>query len=422
MTINFHFVLLICTILFLGSCQKRIADPDNNTNNYKDLAPGRTINHSRFYYVEKFRKNGMTDTEVIQAALDSIPENSTLKFGDKEYIIEHTLYLYKSVHLTGPATLKREDQFIYKLIKPAMVNDRQLILNSTKGLKIRDYFFLTNGGKSHLDNSSLNLITNIKGDTVTLYYPNPQLLNGASDFPVGTYFIKDVKFFWIMDKDVNVFPTQSCKFSRLTFDGNREENDASYSWLIHTAVMAQTLGPTTFDYCSFINSPSETIMGHNCIIRNCTFKDLNGSAFHTSMDREKVPEDKIHSLLENNHFENTNEISTYIGGHSEGCITHSNSGGYYTATGNTFIDVGFAVIATLYPSVSPHDWGTSNILFTDNTINTAGRLVRALATHIPGEVKNVRIINNKIEEVTTVDWSASLENWPDVIIENEINQ
>lgn len=408
-------IIRYCFFLFLPaiccSCKKREVNGSSGSGN----------NDSASYRVEDFRKPGMTDTEVIQAALDSIPEGSELNFDDREYVIGHTLYLHKSLTLNGPAVLKREDQIGYQLSKPASSSDKNIVLNTVAGLKVGDQCFLSNGDGSDAGTSQPNIITNIEGNTITLIYPLRSFINGDGEFSAGTHFIKDIKFFWIKNQDDNVFPTQRCSFSELTFDGNRAHNSVSYSWRIHSAIMALTLGPTHIDQCTFINSPGETVVGHNCIITNSTFRDLNGSAFHTSMDRQKVDESQIHSTIRDNHFENTNEVSTYVGGHSEGCITHSNSGGYYTATGNTFINVGEAVIATLYPSVSPNDWGTSNILFTGNIIDTDGKLVRALATHVAGEVTNVRIIDNVIKNVKFADWSAEEQQWPDVVIQTTVN-
>lgn len=414
---KFYFQLLVWIPMFLlmGSCKKISAEKNNPSA--PSYIPTRAHIISPFFFIEKFRKPWMTDTEVIQSAIDNVPENSVLKFANKKYIISHTIIVNKSLHFRGPVILKRDDQYQYRLSTPASVNDKQVVLNSVDGLNAGDFCYLADGSKTDGGTTSLNMITGINGDTVSLYYATRTLLNGSSDFGVGTHFIKDVRFFWIRDKNDEVFPTQSCSFSRITFDGNRENNNISFSWRINTAVMALTLGPTEFDHCTFIHSPGETIVGHNCIITNSLFKDLNGSAFHTSMDRQKVSEDQIHSVLKNNYFENTNEVSTYIGGHSEGCITHSNSGGYYTATENSFVNVGEAVIATLYPSVSPNDWGTSNILFSNNIINTQGKLVRALATHVSGEVKNVRIIDNQIENAIFIDWSEAAIVWPDVICE-----
>lgn len=379
------------------------------------------VSEKNTYNVESFRKDGMTDFETIQAACDSIPENATLNFDNKTYIIDHTVFVNKSIHFKGPATLMRENQTVYRLNKPGIKGERKLVLNSTKGLRVRDYFLMTNGGTSFKETTSLNIITDISGNTITMYYPLSKFIYNDNDFPVGTTLLKDVKFFWILNADVGKYPIQSCTFTDLTFDGNRYNNQATYSWLLHTGLMVLTKGRTTIKNCTFINSPAENIEGHNTDIIHCTFRNLNGSAFHTSADRLHVAEDEIHSNIINSYFENTNQIVNHIEGHDEGCITHSNSGGYYTATGNTFINVGDAVIGILYPSVSKNDWGTSNIIFENNTINTKGRLIYSIAIQ-PGKLTGVRIMNNKIENLTPWDWSAALDYWPDIIVENKVNQ
>lgn len=398
--------VIICLWIFQSiACTKRPPLEKNTTN----------------YSVEDFRKNGMSDFETIQAACDSMPENATLNFDNKTYMIDHTVFVKKSIHFKGPATLMRENQTIYTLKQPAHKGDLKLVLNSTKGLRVQDRFLLSNGDSSFKGTTSVNLITKISGDTISLYYPMDKFLYNNDDFSVGTIFLKDVKFFWVVDANMGKYPTQSCAFTDLTFDGNRYHNQASNSWLLHTGLMVLTKGRTTIKDCTFINNPAENIVGHNTDIVHCTFRNLNGSAFHTSADRLHVAEDEIHSNIIDNYFENTNEVPTAFGGHSEGCITHSNSGGYYTATGNTFINVGVAVIGLLYPSVSKNDWGTSDIIFENNTINTTGRLIYSIAMQ-PGKLTGVRIMNNKIEKLSPWDWSVALDYWPDIIIENKVNQ
>lgn len=373
------------------------------------------------FFIEDFRKSGMTDWETIQSACDSVPENSTLIFDNKTYDITHTVFVTKSINFQGPATLRRENQVTYTLTSPATPESRELTLNTTSGLKVRDYFLMTNGDKSFRGTTSMNIITGINGNVITTYYPIGKFIDGTSDFKPGTLLFKDVKFFWIADADPGIFPTQSCSFRDLVFDGNRYHNQGTYSWLLHYGIMASSKGKTVIDSCTFINNPAENVMGHNLYISNSTFKNLNGSAIHTSIDRLYVSEDEIHSEFVNNHFENTNEILNEIEGHDEGCITHSNSGGYYTAKNNTFINVGEAVIGLLYPSVSVNDWGTSNILFTNNVVRTPGRMVFSFGL-LPGKLENVRIIDNKIYELNPWDWAKAEAYYPDVIIENEVNQ
>jgi hypothetical protein len=401
-------LFLTLIISFIGfSCKKEI--------------PRQPIKKAPIFLIESFRQSGMSDQEVIQFACDSVPENSILKFGNKTYNIDHTIFVYKSLKFTGPATLRRENQVDYQLTEPANENSRQLVLNTTEGLKVRDYFLLTNGQKDYKGTTSMNLITAINGNTVTTFYPIGKFINGSADYAAGTYFLKDVKFFWVTDKNPGIFPTQSCSFVNLTFDGNRYHNQGSYSWLLHYGILAASKEKTIIDSCTFMNNPAENVLGHNLHISNSIFRNLNGSAIHTSIDRLHVTEDEIHSEFVNNYFENTNEILTKIGGHSEGCITHSNSGGYYTAKNNTFINVGEAVIGLLYPSVSKNDWGTSEIIFTDNIIRTSGRMVYSFGI-LPGKLENIRIVDNEVFKLNPWDWANALDYYPGVELDNQVNQ
>ncbi len=384
------------------------------------LSCNKTMQNDRnFINVENFRKPGMDDYETIVAACDSLPENSDIGFDSKTYILSHTPIIQKSFHFHGPATFKRENQITYTLKESANKSSTYLILNSTQGLISKDRFTacLT---KDASGATAINVIIRISGDTIILNTPLGKTSGGTSEYPVGTSVFKSIIFFWVLS--ATKYPDMSCSFDNLIFDGNRDNNTGSYFWNLNAGITALTKGTTYYTNCKFMNSPNETIVGHNADIRNCIFYNLNGSGYHTSADKENCPESEIHSFVINNLFENTNQISNTITGHSEGAITHSNSGGYYTATGNTFKNVGESVIGGLYPSISPHDWGTSNITFTGNTINGAGRMVYLIDTRPSGTIDDVRIEKNTILNLGEVDYSAALSRWPGIILKDKSSE
>ena len=372
--------------------------------------------NEQLYYVEDFRQPGMDDYQTIKAAYDSAPPNSKILFANKTYIISHTLALYKPLNFYGPAILKREDQIKYTLKEPADQNSSMLVLNNTDGIINGDIVIIANG-QAYANTTGQNIVNNVSGDTLFLNYPIGQTFDNVSSFPVGTNLFKNINFFGIVDPSL-VPPYQGCGFINFTFDGNRDNNNGTYAYNFNAAFLAPIKATTTFRYCTFINSPTETLIGHNMDIRNCIFNNLNGSALHTSIDRQYCPESEIHTYLYNNIIENTNQISTDIGGHSEGAITHSDSGGYYTAIGNTFINVGPSLLGGLYPSVSIHDWGTNNITFTRNTINGAGRIVRFVSMQ-PGIIHNVKIDSNIVTNMPAFDWTPELEYFPGIILEDK---
>ncbi len=357
----------------------------------------------------------MNDYETFKAVYDSVPSNSTIVFAPKTYIFSHTPIVYKTLNFQGPATLRREDQITYTLKEPADKFSNYLILNNHSGIIEGDRFFVTLG-QTYNNNTQINFVLKISGDTLFLNNPLGKTEDERGTYPAGTSLFKNINFFWIVGNDLP--PYLGCSFNNLTFDGNRDKNTGSHSWLLNATIIAVTKNTTEYRSCEFINSPGETIVGHNADIRNCTFYNINGSAFHTSADKVTWSESEIHSYLSDNIFENTNQISSSIGGHSEGAITHSNSGGYYTATHNTFTNVGESVLAGLYPSVSIHDWGTSNITFTGNTIKGAGSLVRFIA-QLPGVIHDVKIQKNTISGLPGYDWSTELTLWPGIILKDK---
>lgn len=373
------------------------------------------------YKVEDFREQGISDFQTIQAALDSVPEGATIVFSSKIYELDHTPIVNKSIHFIGNSTIiKRADQNYFSLKENATNLSTYLILNTTENISIPDRIILVLGNDGKSASALLREVVKISGDTIFLNHPVGNTVDGRANYPSGTSLIKNVNFFWLFS--YVKYPDASCSFDGITFDGNRDNNNVSNYWAVNAACVFLTRGLTTYTHCSFINSSNESIVGHNASIDSCIFENLNGSAFHTSADRELNPENTIHSNVTNSCFENTNQVPTSVTGHSEGCITHSNSGGYYTATGNTFINVGEDVIGDLYPSVSPQDWGTSNILFTGNIINSKGTRIAPGALLIPGILKNVRIEKNTIINMKSANWATVFSYWPDIVIKQNTGE
>lgn len=370
--------------------------------------------------IEDFRKMGESDYDLIQRLADSLPEGSDIYLDNKTYTIDHTVIVTKTLNFIGPAKLTRENQIRYLLKEPADENSTYLILDKTDGLRVPDRFLIAND-TSYLNTTQINVILKVSGDTVFLDIPLGKMVDGNGIYPAGTSLFKNINFFWIIDPFT--YPYQKCRFENIVFDGNRDNNKGSYSWLLNAAVVALTKGPTTYQDCSFFNSPGETIVGHNAAIIHCRFKNLNGSAFHASADKVYNSEQEVNSYLSGNIFENTNQISTTITGHSEGCITHSNSGGYYTAVGNRFFNVGESVLGALYPAMSEHDWGTNHIYFENNDIWSSGsRMVYLIDTLIPGKIDSVNIAGNHIYKLNPQDWAPQLQVQPGIILEDEVNR
>ena len=392
------YVIIIIAIVFI-SCNKN-----------SGLVEPHTV-----IYVEDFRTGNMDDYQTIMAAYNAAPDHSALQFANKTYILSHTPIIEKSIFFKGPAVITREDQITYTLRKPADEFSAKLILTSTQGLITTDRIIAaldkTGSGATYI-----GAVIDISGDTLFLNQPLGKTFGGQALYPAGTKIFKNINFIWIISSIVN-YPTNSCVFSNLSFDGNRANNSGSYSWNLNSAVIALTKGTTYYQYCQFYNSPGETIVGHNSDIENCNFHDLNGSAFHTSADEVYCQEDEIHSYFYYNSIENSNQVSTTLTGHSEGAITHSNSGGYYTAIGNTFTNVGESVLGAIYPSNSIHDWGTSNIIFTENNINEAGRIAYLIDTSRGGVIHNVDIEKNMITNMPVHNFSKELSHWPGIVLQ-----
>lgn len=348
-------------------------------------------------------------TWMNYATLDSLvkatPDSGTLDLNGDSILLSHTPFIYKDITIRN-AFIKREDQITYILIGDA--NDSFLVVDTRNGL-LDDDMFIVAVGQDASKCSALNTITKIKGDTI---YTKTSL----KGWKAGSHLYKNINFFNIQSK--GHYTDLSCTFEDIIFDGNRDNNKGSYYWNFNSAILGVTKGMNTYRDCKFINSPNESIVGHNSYIDNCEFYNCNGSGFHTSIDKKAVEESKIHSVIINSTFQNTNQVSYYLTGHGGGAITHSNSGGYYMAMNNSFQNVGYSVLGQLYPSVSDFDYGTNDIMFARNTIHSKGtKMTGSVNLETLGVIRNVRIIENNIENIDSVDYTNELKRNPDIIIE-----
>ncbi|MBS1735232.1 MAG: hypothetical protein JSS98_01330, partial [Bacteroidetes bacterium] len=185
---------------------------------------------SPIHNIEDFRLPGMSDYETLMAAHDSLPSNSIIQFAPKTYIFDHTPIIQKPFTFLGPAILMRENQITYRLKEAANASSTQLIIDNPAGLIVGDRFLLVTDGKSYRETTSINVIERIEGDTLVLYAPIGNTVNQSNLFPIGTQLFKNINFFWILS--ATQYPDHSCTFKNLTFDGNRDNNSGTYSWLL----------------------------------------------------------------------------------------------------------------------------------------------------------------------------------------------
>jgi hypothetical protein len=343
------------------------------------------------------------DSKELDSLLQTTKAGNVLTLR-KNYIVTHTNILLKNITIDGNGfVLKREDQKTYTLKEPS--TDHYFILDNTEGIEAVDRVLLCPTAVTN--NIPVNTVERKSGDTIFTNIAQPH-------YPAGTKLYKNILFFWVLTE--GKYTDQSCTFKNVTFDGNRDNNKGTVSWQSNSAVIAVSSGLTTYSNCKFINSPGESIVGHNAQIDHCTFLNLNGSGFHASQDKASIAENTIHSSITNSLFKNTNEVPANITGHSEGAITHSNSGGYYTATNCRFENVGESVLGALYPSSTEHDWGTNNIIFKNNKINGAGRIVYLIDTVIAGSFHDVNIEYYTTDSIGVQDVSRELKLRPGIAI------
>ena len=343
------------------------------------------------------------DRTIIQLAVNDAAEGDNIYLEDRTYELDADIIVTKSLNFIGKknTVIKRKAETIANLtsIAPGMSN--YIIVDKAGAFRSGDIVFLFKGEK-WIDATGSLYVSAIKSDTVffgnTIGRYRDDKSTGTYEFPINTKVKKSFNLFTIASPgDV---PLHTCSFKNITFDGNKDENNSNLGYDHSWAIYAIGKRATTIENCNFINMPTEVLMGHNYKITNCQFNNINGSALHFSINKMTVPENEIYSEITNCIFTNVNLVdSRTITSHSEGVLNTSNSGGYFTATNNKFIDCKEAVIGNLYSSLTPYDHGTNNIIFTNNYVKNVKRLISFINENNSGIIKGVVIDNNNIMDV-----------------------
>jgi hypothetical protein len=257
-------------------------------------------------------------SDQVQAALNSCGEGGTVWLEDKIWSIDKNLEpKFSNTHLTG-GTLKRANSVHSVLIQDANIGDTTLYIENSEqfypGLTITISDGLDFGNTMYPQ----IYIKAINPGEIVLWSPiNKAFQSGATVFSV-------VSLFQINHNTVN-----NTMISNIVFDGNEQNNNHTYDWRLNRALV---LGGITqiVENCLFINSPCESIIGHNSIIRNCKGENLFGSFIHCSAYENG------NILIEDCSTLGTNKATQQRSGHSEGTITFSDNSGDLTIINSIF--------------------------------------------------------------------------------------
>lgn len=351
-----------------------------------------------------------SDYSIIQTAVNNAGTGDKIYLDNRVYELNSGIFITKSVEFVGQGNtiIRRGNERISALKMPLQATGNFLIVSNPEYFQEGDQLVLFKDS-TWWGATQRGFINKVSGDTVFL---NNAIgtYNGESNtvFAAGTKIRKVFNLFSL--SAVNDIPAFSTGFTNITFEGNRENNRANLGYHHSWAIVAQGKTPTRIINCTFKDMPTESITGHNFFIENSIFKDLNGSALHFTLNRKTTDSIYIHSEISNCLFINTNQVSSAaVTSHSEGVFTTSNSGGYFSATKNKFRNCGEAIIGALYPSLSEHDYGTNQVIFSNNYIDSTKRLIYLVDWSTPGTISGVIVKDNSLTRIQEdIDLSQAL--------------
>lgn len=218
--------------------------------------------------------------------------------------------------------------------------------------------------------SNRSTITDITGTTITLARTiNNQSGGGVFSAAIGDKLMKWYSFVQgrpsKTEQELGVQgANQGTVIENIIFDGNSANNRISLGWTI-SEIGLNGQG-SIIRNCVFQNYSNEGITGHGISVQNCVFRNSGGSAYHLSANDTTFAINTPANFI-GNIVENTNQTPWAVSAHNEGAISLSWNGGEINIIGNTFRDVGTAVIGSI-TSDDGADNDREDIVFSGNRI------------------------------------------------------
>lgn len=311
--------------------------------------------------VESFRTPGLSDSNTIRTALDYIRsalggKSATLLFeSSRTYTIDSTASLSGLERVTlelNNCVLKRAAASTTRTTLAADSGTGQRFLTMASipanwgvGDKLSAYSSAADANTSKNDCTilSINQITKVVELDIGL-----GVFGGfTSTIPAGTKVAKNYKMFSGGDSYTAGQIVNSVRITGGTFDGNvaQQENN---SWYFGGEIQISGRN-CSIDYCSFVNSSNECIVGHGVRVSNNEFLGLYGSCLHTSQ-HDNTLAIAGGSFFTDNRIKSVCLAGQAASGHSEGAVTFSWGAGNLIVANNNVDSCSEAFLGAFGPA------------------------------------------------------------------------
>lgn len=400
------------------------------------LSPNRNV-----VSVENFRVSAgvtLSDTDAARAALAWIGANvneglgAILKYEcGRLYVYDGTTEIGNISNLTidlNGALLRRApaSQTTAKLSVAAGVGATSITLDAIPASwKVGDTVTAFTGrqnANTGPNPSRINAI-NQATKTVTLAGGLGAVGSNTVTLPVGTWIGKNYQCFLgrpSTEENGNLRPgiNNNVHIINGSIDGN-SANQLNNSWRFSMEIYINGRS-SGVSGVKFSNTAGECIVGHGLRVEGCEFRNLSGSAFHTSRHDDTEAEGSA-SWFTSNVVDGVCLATNAVNGHSEGAVTFSWGAGRLIVTGNEFRNGNEGVLGGFGPSTGAmaDKW----LVVSDNLCMTFNRVFWGLVAPLAGVVvaNNVFIdCNDNTVEMQNLLLSPSCSAGGNVAIGNTV--
>ncbi|WP_256579799.1 MULTISPECIES: hypothetical protein [unclassified Pseudomonas] len=354
--------------------------------------------------VEDFRQDDDTgtDSSTIRAALAWISANVPDGQGSRLYFETGRTYIYDRtaeidyinnlvIDLNG-ATLMRADASVTtaRLATDTSVSSNTIVLDAVPdSWYVNDTVTAFVGSGDQDTSRSPMRITAIdpNTNTVTLAAGFGPFGNTTQTIPAGSWVGKSFQCFLgrpSTEEGGKLRPgiNYNVQIINGSVDGN-SANQLNNSWRFAMEIYINGRS-SGIRGVRFANTTGECIVGHGLRVESCEFRNLSGSAFHTSRHDDTDAVGSA-SWFINNYVESVCLAGNQANGHSEGAVTFSWGAGRLIVTGNEFRNGNESVLGGFGPSsgeAMPDKW----IIFSDNIATSFKALFWGLFPPLEGVV------------------------------------